>query len=192
MALMGASGRGASYRDAGPTEEPMVSTNPSDRHDETKVIHRDGEGRGPAGPGGTAGPDLDPTLVVAVLAGAIALFMLVVGIVTLARAGVPFEDLTGGRTSVGPFDRSSLMGIIEIIGGLAMAGVAASRQAGSLTAFGLIAIVFGLVWLIEPQAFGDALGVNRGTAWTYLILGALATGVGLWAPEQTSRVVIRR
>lgn len=164
-------------------------TNPSD---ETRVINRDGDDRRPASGASGYGPDLDPTLVVAVLAGAIALFMLVVGIVTLARAGIPIDDLTGGRTSVGPFARSSLMGIIEIIGGLAMAGVAASRQAGSLTAFGLIAIVFGLVWLIEPQAFGDALGVNRGTAWTYLILGALATGVGLWAPERTDRVIVRR
>lgn len=161
-------------------------TNPSD---ETRVINRDEEPR--RGPGGGYAGDLDPSLVVAVLAGAIALFMLVVGIVTLARAGIPMDDLAGGRTSVGPFARSSLMGIIEIIGGIAMAGVAASRQAGSLTAFGLIAIVFGLVWLIEPQAFGDALGVNRGTAWTYLLLGALSTAVGLWAPERTSRVVVR-
>ncbi|MBW3621355.1 MAG: DUF4383 domain-containing protein [Actinobacteria bacterium] len=170
---------------------------PTDPNDETRVIERDGSGGRPTAPPSETrsrgyGTDLDPTLVVAVLAGAIALFMLVVGIVTLARAGVPVEDLTGGRTTVGPFARSSLMGIIEIIGGLAMAGVAASRQAGSLTAFGLIAIVFGLVWLIEPQAFGDALGVDRGTAWTYLFLGALATAVGLWAPERAHAVVVRR
>jgi hypothetical protein len=138
-----------------------------------------------------AGPAVDPTLVVAILAGAIALFMLVVGIVTLARTGIPVNDLTAGRTTVGPFDRSTLMGIVEIIGGLAAAGIAASRRPSSLTAFGLIALVFGLVWLIEPNAFGDALGVDRATAWTYLFIGIASAGVGLWAPENRGRVVVR-
>jgi hypothetical protein len=151
--------------------------------DETRVIEH--EHRAPP-------RAADPFLVVAVLAGAVALFMLVLGIVTLARTGLPTSDLTSQTTVVGPFERSTLMGIIEIIGGLAFAGIAASRRGSTLTAMGLVLTVFGLVWLIEPNAFGDALGVNRATAWIYLLFGVVSTGVGFWAPDVADRVVVRR
>lgn len=162
--------------------------------DETRVIERDERhSHEPAG-STAAGParPVDPFLVVATLAGVIALFMLVVGIVTLARTGIPAGDITGGTTAVGPFERSTLMGILEVLGGLGFAAVAASRRGSTLTAMGLVLTVFGLVWLIEPNAFGDALGVNRATAWIYLIFGLIASGVGLWAPNATDRVVVRR
>lgn len=177
-----------------------MPTGPDRATDETRVISQDrnATGAGPRQPdsgrgnGRSTAPAIDPLLVVAVLAGVISMFMLVVGIVTLARTGLPAGDLTGGRTAVGPFDRSSLMGIIEILGGLAFASVAASRQSSTLTALGLVTTVFGLVWLIEPHAFGDALGINRATAWVYLLFGLASSVVGLWAPSGAQRVVVRR
>lgn len=161
--------------------------------DETARLPRDEQGPpSREQPTTSRASSFDPTLWVALVAGAISLFALVVGIVTLARTGVPIEGLTDATTEVGPFDRSALMGFIEVGIGLIAATIAASRRAASLTGLGLIAIVFGLVWLIEPNAFGDALGVNRGTAWLYLAFGAVATGVGLWAPNTPQdRVVVR-
>ncbi len=84
---------------------------PARAQDDTRVLsHRTEDG-----PTHRAGSD--PTLVVAVVAGAIALFMLVVGIVTIARTGIPLEGLTDATTQVGPFQRGALMGILEIVVG---------------------------------------------------------------------------
>lgn len=163
-----------------------MGTPHGDRADDTRVIsHQVEHGR-------TTSPVADPTLVVAVVAAVIALFMLVIGIVTIARTGISAGQLTAGQTEVGPFARGTLMGLIEIIGGVVVGGIAASRRASSLLSFGLLSLVFGLVWLIEPHAFGDALGIDRTTAWVYLFFGAVSTGVGLWAPDRTERVVVHR
>lgn len=157
----------------------------SDDADATRVMSHRVEQARPGRPG------VDPSLVVAVVAGVIALFTLVVGIVTLARTGLPLEGFADATTTVGPFQRGALMGLVEIVVGIAAGGIAASRRASSLTAFGLFALVFGLVWLIEPNAFSDILGIGRATAWTYLLFGVVSAGVGLWAPDTAERVVIR-
>ena len=126
--------------------------------------------------------------IVSVVGGAIGVLLLVIGLVTLARTGVPTESFTEPVTSVGPFARSPLMGIIEILIGVLMISSAAGADASSVTALGLVSLVFGLVWLIEPGAFGDLLGIGRETAVLYLAIAAacLLTGLlgGGWRRER--------
>ncbi|MDX1621894.1 MAG: hypothetical protein R3320_12930, partial [Nitriliruptorales bacterium] len=116
---------------------------------------------------------------------------LIIGIVTIARTGIPAEGITDATTAVGPFDRTALMGLIEIVVGLAFIGAGAGRNSSALFALGLVSGVFGVVWLIEPNAFNDALGVNRATAWLYLLFGVVSSIVGGWASNYEERVVIR-
>lgn len=120
---------------------------------------------------------VDWGVLVAVVGSLAGVFVLIVAIVTLARTGLP-GDLTEARTFVGPYDRTAVMGLIEILVGMIFIGAGASRHASGLFALGLLASVFGIVWLIEPNAFNDLLGVNRATAWTYLFIGVVSAVVG--------------
>lgn len=115
--------------------------------------------------------------VAAVVGSVLGVIVLVIGVVTVARTGIPANDLTSASTTVGPFSRTTLMGIIEVILGLLLIG--AGSTGNGLRGLGLVFSVFGLVWLIEPGAFEGALGINVATGWLYLIVGLLALGGGL-------------
>ena len=114
-----------------------------------------------------------------ILGGAVGVVLLVIGLVTLARAGMPTESFVEPTTSVGPFTRTPLMGIIEIVLGLLVVAASTTGDKGSVTGIGLVILVFGIVWMIEPGAFGDLLGVGRETGLLYVILGAAALITGL-------------
>lgn len=103
--------------------------------------------------------------------------ILVIGVVTVARTGIPANDLTAASTAVGPFSRTTLMGIIEVVLGLLLIG--AGSTGNGLRGLGLVFSVFGLVWLIEPGAFQGALGITHATGWLYLLVGLLALAGGL-------------
>lgn len=115
--------------------------------------------------------------VAAVVGSVLGVVVLVIGVVTVARTGIPAADLTGASTSVGPFSRTTLMGIIEVILGLLLIG--AGSTGNGLRGLGLVFAVFGLVWLIEPGAFQGALGITHATGWLYLLIGLLSLAGGL-------------
>lgn len=119
---------------------------------------------------------------VGMVAGTAGVVLLVIGLVTLARSGIPAQDLTQPTVQVGPFGRSPLMGIIEIMGGLSFLAAAADRNTSGLSLLGLLALVFGVVWLIEPGAFQPALGIGRSTAWLYVAVGVASGVASLAAP----------
>ncbi len=125
-----------------------------------------------------ATPRLSST-VVSVVGGAIGVLLLVIGLVTLARTGVPTESFTEPTATVGPFARTPLMRIIEILIGVLMISSAAGADASSVMALGLVSLVFGLVWMIEPGAFGALLGVGRETAVLYLVIAVVCLVAGL-------------
>lgn len=129
---------------------------------------------------------VDWGVLVAVVGALAGVFILIVAIVTLARTGVP-ADLSEARTAVGPYERTAVMGLIEILVGLTFIGVGASRHASGLFSLGLVSTVFGIVWLIEPNAFNDLLGINRATAWTYFLIGLVASVVGGMATNVPTR-----
>ena len=115
--------------------------------------------------------------VAGVVGSVLGVIVLVIGVVTIARTGIPAGDLTGTATAVGPFARTTLMGIIEVILGLLLIG--AGSTGNGLRGLGLVFSVFGLVWLIEPGAFQGALGITRATGWLYLLVGLVALAGGL-------------
>ena len=128
----------------------------------------------------------DPAAVIGTIVG---VFLLVIAIVTLARTGIPANDLTAGQTVVGWFTRTPLMGIIELLAGLAFLGLGTAGDGRGLAFLGLVAFVFGIVWLIEPGAFQSALGIGRPTAWLYLLIGiasSAAVFIGTGGPRRTT------
>lgn len=126
--------------------------------------------------------------ILSVVAGAVGVVLLVIGLVALARTGVPAEALTEVTASVGPFTRTPLMAIIEIAVGLVLLVGSITAEKGSLMGVGLVAIVFGIVWLIEPGAFGEILGIGRESAVLYLLVGAASLVAGSLVRPQ---VVVR-
>jgi len=127
------------------------------------------------------------TNVVTLIGGVIGVLLLVIGIVALARTGIPTDSFTDPTTSVGPFTRTPLMGIIEILLGVLLIGASATADKGSMTGIGLVTLVFGIVWLIEPGAFGDLLGIGRESAVLYLAVGVVALATGLIGRETVVR-----
>lgn len=117
--------------------------------------------------------------VAAVVGSVLGVILLVIGVVTVARTGIPAADLTATSTAVGPFSRTTLMGIIEVIFGLLLIG--AGSTGNGLRGLGLVFMVFGFVWIIEPGAFQGALGITAATGWLYLLVGVLALAAGLFA-----------
>jgi hypothetical protein len=122
---------------------------------------------------------------VAFVGGAVGIVFLVLGLVGLARTGIPMDTITAPTVSVGPFSRTPIMAIIEVVLGVVLIGASASRDPGTVTGIGLITLVFGIVWLIEPGAFRVLLGVGRETAVLYLALGGVLLGTGFLGPRTT-------
>jgi general stress protein CsbA len=132
---------------------------------------------------------------VTVAGGAVGVLLLVLGLVSLARTGIPSGTLLEPVTSVGPFTRTPLMAIVELVLGVVVIGASATADRRSLTAIGLVSLVIGLVWVIEPGAFQTALGVGRESAMLYLVIGATCLAAGLLrlgGPVRERRIDARR
>ncbi|HSM01366.1 MAG TPA: hypothetical protein VK960_02845 [Acidimicrobiia bacterium] len=116
------------------------------------------------------------------VAGALGLFLTVLGGIVLARIG--FGDLTSPETSVFGFGHTPLLAMIEVAVGLLLMLDAASAFASRAMLIGLggVAAAFGLIIVIEPGAFQDWLGVTRNSGWLYLGIGAGAFLLGGLSP----------
>ncbi len=105
--------------------------------------------------------------------------LLIIGVVALARAGFPGSGLTGATAEVGPFTRTPLTALIEIGVGAVIVIASATAEKGSLLVVGVLSLVFGVVWLIEPGAFSGPLGVGRDSAALYLVVGVVSAAAGV-------------
>jgi uncharacterized membrane protein HdeD (DUF308 family) len=112
--------------------------------------------------------DLD---VVSIVGGIIGVLLVVVGLVALARTGFAFDGLTTATATVGPFERTPLMAIIEVILGLSVIGASFAADRGGLIGVGVLALIFGLVVVIEPGAFVEALGASSTSGILYILIG---------------------
>lgn len=129
---------------------------------------------------------LTPARAVALIVGA---FLVILGAVALARAGIPASPGDQATVSVGWFTRTAVMGLIEIVIGLVfLAAAAVPTDRGGVTLLGVLAIVWGLIVLIEPNAFSGALGIGRETGVLYVAVGAAAAVAGVVSPN----LVVRR
>lgn len=126
--------------------------------------------------------------VVAVTGVVLGVGWLVVGLVLLARAGIPTDlDALDVVAAVGPYAGNAITAGCAILVGLSFLTVGIQRYPTNLFGIGLTAVIVGLVWMIEPAAFGDLLGTNRQTATTALATGGLAALVGGVASERLFR-----
>lgn len=124
------------------------------------------------------------------VAAAIGLFLVVMGGVALARL-LPTDSLTGETVTVLGVGHTTLMAIIAIGLGLlflVQAGAPFDVQP-SLITLGVVSIAFGLVVVIEPNAFDNALGLGSGGGWLYTAIGVLSVLTGVVSPTLTSRRV---
>jgi uncharacterized membrane protein HdeD (DUF308 family) len=112
--------------------------------------------------------DLD---VVSIVGGIIGVLLVVVGLVALARTGFALDALTTATATVGPFERTPLMAIIEVILGLSVIGASFAADRGGLIGVGVLALIFGLVVVIEPGAFVEALGASSTSGILYILIG---------------------
>jgi hypothetical protein len=118
-----------------------------------------------------------------IVAGAIGLILLILGGVALARVG--FDSLTGTTASVVGLDHTLLMALIDIVAGLLFLGAAASTNGrGSLIGLSLIAVAFGAVVAIEPEAFDSALGGGQNLGILYLVLGLVGLVAAMAFPTR--------
>jgi uncharacterized membrane protein HdeD (DUF308 family) len=109
--------------------------------------------------------------LVTIVGGAVGVLLVVIGLVALARTGFALDALTTATASVGPFDRTPLMAIVEVVLGVAVIGASLSADRGGLLAVGILTLVFGLVVVIEPGAFVAALGAGSTTGILYVLIG---------------------
>lgn len=136
---------------------------------------------GPTGPTRPTRRAADPLQVVAVLA---AVYLLVVGIVIVARAGFFTEGATSPVVEVGVVAGTPVLGL-----GLALVGLVLLWAAGgieiddvSIRVVAGLVLVLGIVLVIEPGAFQSTLGTGRGDGWHHILLGGLLMGVSLLPP----------
>ena len=123
-----------------------------------------------------------------IVAGLVGLFLTVMGGVALART-LPADSLTGPTAEVFGVEHTALMGIIAIIVGLFFLSQAASPFAvqRGMIGLGVVALAFGLIVIIEPQAFDGALGIGQTGGWVYTVIGLVSVITGIVAPTVTSR-----
>lgn len=123
---------------------------------------------------------INPTQIVAWVA---SVYLVVTGLVAIARAGFDQFALFDPIVSVGGLPHTPLLGIIELVLGLLLlyAGIVAT-DGPAVTFIGGLMFVFGLVWLIEPTAFEPYLGVTSDNGLMYAIVGVILLIGGLFKP----------
>lgn len=146
--------------------------------------------RGPGGRGGQREVSggtivLDPALIVSALVG---IYLLVTGIVAVARTDFAQAGLFDPQIVVGGLPHTPLLGFIEIIFGLlVLAGGTVVRDGTAVTFFGVVALVIGLVWIIEPTSFTPYVGVDRGNGVQHVIIGLVLVISGQITPFTIER-----
>ncbi|HUG74964.1 MAG TPA: hypothetical protein VMM81_04745 [Acidimicrobiia bacterium] len=120
------------------------------------------------------------------VAGAIGLFLVVVGAVALLRGGV--ETMTSPTSTVLGFVHTPLMAIISVLLGAVFISAAASALGvrGTLKFLGLISLGFGLVVAIEPGATTAWFGGSRALGVLYMVIGVVSLIAGWASPTITS------
>jgi hypothetical protein len=120
------------------------------------------------------------------VAGAVGLFLVVVGAVALLRGGV--ETFTSPTSTVLGLTHTPLMAMISIVlGGTFLAAAASTLGVRStLTFLGLVSLGFGLVVAIEPGATTAWFGGGRPLGALYMVIGAASLIAGWTSPTITS------
>jgi hypothetical protein len=110
-------------------------------------------------------------------------YLVVWGLVGLARAGFDDFDLFDPIVAVGIFHATRLMALIAIvIGFVVWYGVAGAADDLGLRAVGAFVLVGGIVFLIEPGGFRQWLGTESTDGAHFAVIGALLVILSLIPP----------
>lgn len=123
-----------------------------------------------------------------IISGIVGLILTVMGGVALARL-LPTESLTGSTADVFGVGHTVIMGIIAVGLGLLYLSEAASPYAvqRGMISLGIVTLAFGLIVVIEPAAFDNALGLGERGGWLYAAIGFISVVTGISSPILTSR-----
>lgn len=122
----------------------------------------------------------DPLQVVAVIA---AVYLLVLGIVAVARGGFFTEGATP-VVEVGLITATPILGLGLVLVGLVLLWAAGGLEIDdvSIRVVSGLVLVLGIVLLIEPTAFRSVLGTDRGDGWHHLLVGGIVMVVSFLPP----------
>lgn len=117
-----------------------------------------------------------------ILALVLGVTFVVLGGVALLRTGLDM-NLFEPIVTVGGLAYTPLLGLIELVLGLVLLAVGAFPvEADSFVFLGVLLVAFGLLLVIEPEAFQTSLAAGRAHGWFYVTVGVVSVGVGLGTP----------
>lgn len=128
---------------------------------------------------------IDPAMIASAVAG---VYLLVSGLVAVARGGFAELTLYSPEVTVGGLAHTPLLGLIEIgFGLLVLAAGTLQRDGRAVTFLGVLAMIIGLVWVIEAGAFQQWLAVTDANGWQHVILGVVLAVAGQITPFTLTR-----
>jgi uncharacterized membrane protein len=98
-----------------------------------------------------------------VCAGVVAVLLLVIGGITLARAGVD-GSLDKPVVNVAGFTATALLGVFEVAFGVLLLIAALSRAREAIMFFSIIGVIAGLIGVFQPTVGNGSLALERGFA----------------------------
>lgn len=128
-----------------------------------------------------------------ILALVIGVIFAVLGGVALLRTGGIGTSIFEPVTSVAGLQYTPLLALIEVAFGLLLIAVGAFPSAADGVVFlGVLALAFGLLLVIEPDAFRSSIAAGSAHGWFYVVTGGLAALTGLATPAVLRRRVTYR
>ena len=125
----------------------------------------------------------------AIVAGVVAIGLLLVGGITVARAGLD-GSLDQPVVEVAGYTATALLGLIELVFGLLLLIAALSRVDGAILFLGIAGGVMALVAVFQPSVGNGSLAIERGFAVVAaIVMGAVVVAALL--PTVRRRSVVR-
>ena len=118
----------------------------------------------------------------AAVAGIAAIALIVLGAVALARTDLD-SPLSEPVVSVAGVDHNAVLGIVELLAGVALLLAAVSRSRGAIMFISVVIGVAALVALIEPTVAGDTMPIERGFAAVVAIAAAVVLLTAVLTPS---------
>jgi hypothetical protein len=116
------------------------------------------------------------------------LYLIVCGIVGLARAGFEELALFEPIVEVAGLPASPLLSLLLVLTGIVLLAAATGEvDERSLRIGGVLIGIVGVVWLIEPGAFEPYLGVERANGTAALIVGLVVAAASFIPPLSVRR-----
>jgi hypothetical protein len=116
------------------------------------------------------------------------LYLVVCGIVGLARAGFDDLDLFRPVVEVAGLPLRPLLSLLLVLTGIVLLAAATGEvDERSLRIGGVVIAIVGAVWLIEPGAFEPYLGVERANGTAALVVGLILVAASFIPPLSVRR-----